>query len=320
MSFLKGAIIARNGLGDGLVAMILANNLQLNGWEVTMYQKGICNQLQAWLPHFKIINDYRIDEVHGILEKYERIFVVYCEVDPFTQKIIDEGKKIDSKKITVINPCFSRNVGNQPFYEDCMFDPSTSIVDNMELFCRRMLHLPKTTKYVGFVVPEKLKFQKHKKRVCFHATSSREGKNWSIEKYVKLALQLKNKGYEPIFVMSEEERQRYLFLEKEFSCPLFKDLGELASFIYESGYFIGNDSGIGHLCSSLGIPTITLTRGRRISKLWRPSWAEGIVVVPYFWIPNISGFRLRDRYWKQFVSVKRVVNAFFQLKEKCEGR
>lgn len=319
MSLLKGAVISRDGLGDGLVALILAHNLHLNGWDVTMYQKGICDQLQAWLSHINLKKGYSVDDVEDMLKKYDRIFIFYCEKDPFTHQIIEKGKKIDELKVTVINPCFSKNIGNQPYYEDSLFDPELSIVANMEKFCREVLRLPKTTKHNGIVPAEHLKYQKNKKRICIHATSSREGKNWPIEKFTELADQMRKDSYDPVFIMSKEEQEKCLSSIKDFSFPIFANLIELASFIYESGYFIGNDSGVGHLASCLGIPTITLTRGKRISKLWRPSWTEGKVIYPNPMIPNISGLRLRDRYWKNFVTVKKVLDSFYQLKEKSEA-
>lgn len=319
MSLLKGAVISRDGMGDGLIALILANNLHLNGWDVSMYQKGICHQLQPWVSHIELKKSYSLDDVDEILSKYDRIFIFYCEKDPFTHEIIQKGKKNSEMKVTVINPCFSRNIGNQPYYEDCLFDPHLPIVDNMEKFCKEVLHLPKTTKHNGIVPAERLKYQKNKKHICIHATSSREGKNWPIEKFTQLANQMKEQGFEPVFIMSKEEKENFSFLSNEFSCPTFANLIELASFLYESGYFIGNDSGVGHLASCLGIPTITLTRGKRISKLWRPSWAEGKVLYPHSLIPNISGLRLRDRYWKNFVTVKKVLSSFYQLKEKSEA-
>ena len=40
--------------------------------------------------------------------------------------------------------------------------------------------------------------------------------------------------------------------------PIFSSLEELTSFLYESAFFIGNDSGPGHVASALNIPTLTI--------------------------------------------------------------
>ena len=94
-----------------------------------------------------------------------------------------------------------------------------------------------------------------------------------------------------------------------FNAPL----DELAAFLYESGYLIGNDSGLGHLASALGIPTLTFCRRKTWANMWAPSFHKNIVLTPYSWIPNISGFRLRDKQWKRFISVGRAIRAFNKL-------
>jgi heptosyltransferase-3 len=87
----------------------------------------------------------------------------------------------------------------------------------------------------------------------------------------------------------------------------------LTRFIYESGYLVGNDSGLGHLASFLGVPTCTITRRKALAKLWAPSYTPGAVVTPPPWVPNIRGLRLRDRYWQSFISVEKVLFAFDKL-------
>jgi ADP-heptose:LPS heptosyltransferase len=98
--------------------------------------------------------------------------------------------------------------------------------------------------------------------------------------------------------------------------PFFPSLNLLAHFIYESGYLIGNDSGLGHLASALGIPTLTLCRRKAWANMWAPSFSKGVVVTPQSWIPNIRGLRLRDRYWKKFISVSMAERAFEKLIQK----
>ena len=95
--------------------------------------------------------------------------------------------------------------------------------------------------------------------------------------------------------------------------PQFLNLSDLAGFIYESGWMIGNDSGIGHLASCLGIKTLTIARNHKTSSFWRPSWSMGIVVHPPIWIPNIKGIRWRDKQWQKWISVGQAVRAFKHL-------
>ena len=70
---------------------------------------------------------------------------------------------------------------------------------------------------------------------------------------------------------------------------------------------IGNDSGVGHLASALGVPVLTLFRKRRDGFCWRPGWGRNVVVRP---VVSVGAFR---NSWKRFLSVQRVKRAFDQL-------
>ena len=98
-----------------------------------------------------------------------------------------------------------------------------------------------------------------------------------------------------------------------FEVHAFPSLDFLARYVYESGYLIGNDSGLGHLASALGIPTLIFCRRKTWANMWAPSFHRGVVVTPSSWIPNIRGFRLRDRHWKKFISVRMARRAFERL-------
>ena len=75
------------------------------------------------------------------------------------------------------------------------------------------------------------------------------------------------------FVIAPHERERWRDLAAlDIAAPHFANLHELACCVYESGWFIGNDSGIGHLASNLGIPSLSLFRRRRVAERWRPAW------------------------------------------------
>jgi ADP-heptose:LPS heptosyltransferase len=42
------------------------------------------------------------------------------------------------------------------------------------------------------------------------------------------------------------------FANARFAMPDFQSLSDVAAFIYESGRFVGNDSGLAHLASNVG--------------------------------------------------------------------
>lgn len=305
---LKAGVFCHNGLGDGVNSLILSNNLQLNGWKVDTYQNTL-GTMQNWFPHLKVKRYPEVEELPRILEEYDWFFVVQNDTDPFVLKLIQEGKRRFPDKLKVIYLYPSKNIVNEPYYHDCFTDPSASIAANMRIICEKVLHLPKITRSNGFIPPTGIVLRRLPKRVIIHPTSARLTRNWPKEKFLKVAESLKDQGYEPVFIPGTNKGWENL----GFQIELFKNLNDLAQYIYESGFLVGNDSGLGHLASALQIPTLTLCRRRTWANMWAPSFHKGIVVTPSSWIPNIRGLRLRDRHWKKFISVRKVLRAFDKL-------
>lgn len=307
----RAGVFFHNGLGDGINGLVLSNNLQLNGWKVETYQNAM-GSMQNWFPHLPILPYPSLEELPRILNAYDWFFVVHNDTDEFVLRLIQEGKRRFPERLKVIYLYPSKNIVNEPFYTDCLINPSLSIADNMRHFCEKILHLPKMTRSNGFIPPSGLEQRKHVKRVAIHPTSARESKNWPREKFLQLAENLQKDGYEPVFIPGSKEAWG------NFEVQSFSTLDLLARFLYEVGYLIGNDSGLGHLASAIGVPTMTFCRRRTLAKMWGPSFHKGVVVTPSSWIPNIRGFRFRDRYWKDLISVNKAKRAFDRL-VKAEG-
>lgn len=315
---MKAAVFSHSGLGDGLISLVISNNFHQNGWEVDTFHSGL-STLQSWFSHLPIISYPNQSEIPHVLASYDKIVVFHNDTNPFTLELVKRGKEEDSDKVKVIYAIPSPGVIHKPYYQDCLINPKKPIVENLQNFCSEILEFPKTTKKNGIIPPLHLKYRKHAKRVILHVASSRPGKNWPIEKFTQLAKKLRDLSFQPVMIAGgPSERKPYLYLEQEgYHLPLFESLHEVTSYIFESGYLIGNDSGLGHLASSMGIPTVTITRRKQVARFWRPSWAPSAYVVPSSWIPNLSGLRLRDRYWKYFISVRKVKKAFLRLVKKC---
>jgi ADP-heptose:LPS heptosyltransferase len=147
--------------------------------------------------------------------------------------------------------------------------------------------------------------------VAIHPTSADSRKNWDRSKFEKLAAALEQEGYEPHFILSPKERP--LWLDSMVNTPLFPTLSELAAFLYESGYAIGNDSMVGHLSSNLLLPTLIIADSPVRMRLWRPGWHAGAVITPPTWIPNWKFLRLRRNHWRRWISVNQVATAFKTL-------
>lgn len=305
---IKAAVFSHNGLGDGVNTFVLSNNLQLNGWRVDTYH-NMMGSMQNWFPHLNILPYPELHDLPRILSEYEWFFVVQNDTNPFTLQLVEEGKRRFPDRVKVIYLYPSKKIVNEVYYSDCLVDPKLSIAENLRFFCEKILHLPKITRSNGFIPPSHLVLRKHPKRVVIHPTSARATRNWPKEKFIELAKHLKEMGYQPVFVPGTKEGWEGIGVE----IALFPTLDLLARFIYESGFLIGNDSGLGHLASALGVPTLTLCRRKTWANMWAPSFQKGIVVTPSSWILNIRGLRLRDRYWKQFISVAKVKKNFTKL-------
>lgn len=302
------AVFSCLGMGDGLMALVLSSNLQLNGGIATTFHPFL-DSLQDWFPRLPICKFPSPDELEPVLSQYDRFFIMY-EKSSWMQAILQHCHQHYRDKTTVLNPIATPR-RDYPYWEGGRFDGNRPFVENLYAFCKDVLRFTVVTKSNGISVPEAVQLRRFPNRVVIHPSSSREGKNWPKEKYLQLIRRLHNEGYAASLILTLEERLRWGLDGNE--APLFSNLIEMASYIAESGYMIGNDSGIGHLASCLGLPTLTICRSLQASKFWRPAWARGQVVTPSPWVPNIKGLRLRDKHWKKWISVDKVLNSFVKL-------
>ena len=306
----KCAVFSCKGLGDGLLSLLVSNNLCLNEYEVTTYHSNKLSDLQNWFLHLPI-KPFPMLSATKIVESFDLILVSFDDSSTFILDLIEEGKR--KNKLFVLNPSVSRRMGSQPFYKDSKFSPHINMVENIQNFCKNTLNFDKIARSNGIKNPYNyLIHRKFSKRIVIHPTSAKAGKNWPIEKYIKLAKILEKRNFEPVFVLSSFEEKSYKFLSSNgIKTFVFSNFDNLGSFIYESGFMIGNDSGIGHLASCLKIPTFTIFRSKKQATLWRPSFYSSKVFFPNQLIPNFSPFRIRDKNWKKFISVQGVLKCFF---------
>jgi heptosyltransferase III len=295
---MKVGIFSCIGLGDGLLALILANNLAAQGHAVTLFHPSL-TELQSWFP------DIPIHPFPAQLPPLDRIFIFYEKTDAM-DRIIKLCQAEHPESTTILNPIATPNT-DYPYWEEGQFDGRLTFADNLYHFCRDILTLPQATKHNGIAPPEGIKRHKFSKRVVIHPTSSRPGKNWAKDKYLQLAKQLQQRGFEPVFIVSPKE------LPEWPEAQTFPSLSALATFVAESGSMIGNDSGIGHLASCLGLPTVTICKNERTANFWRPAWSPGKVCLPYRFVPNLKGWRLRDEQWQKWISVNGVLKSFLRL-------
>jgi heptosyltransferase-3 len=305
-------------LGDGFLFLIIANNLHRNGYQVTYYNDFIY-QLQNWLPWLnlkpspnkatieKIFSEFDLVIAHNnsvIIEsfpaskcRYLAKRCVFITTSHHINKDLVFNHKVIKNNLTRASGGCIANFG-----ENC---PLAERVTN---FCSEVMQLDHVVNSCNLQPPANLQHRKYLKRIIIHPTSGKPNKNWPINKYIKLAKLLTNQEWRPVFCLSPNERKEWLIkTNDDFLLPEFTTIDSLAQFIYESGYMIGNDSGVSHLASSLGIPTLTIMNPYD-HFYWRPGWAIGKTVTPAFKLP-----KLHKKYWRYLIPVKKVLTAFNKL-------
>jgi len=295
------------GLGDGLITLVLSHNLHIHGYETVTFHPFL-SALQEWFPHLPIRPFPALEE----LATFDRFFLFY-ERSSQMKEILDYCETHFPKATAVLNPIATSHK-DYPYWEVGRFEGTKPFVENLYRYSKEILGLEKAERGNGIMPPAGFQARRFMQRVAIHPTSSRPGKNWPKEKFIAMAKRLEEEGFKPEFILSSQERKGW----EDVQAPLFSTLAEMAFFVGESGFMVGNDSGVGHLASLFGLPTLTICRSRENGAFWRPSWSQNELVTPYPWIPNVKGFRFRDTHWKECVTVGRVMRAFRQLKDSSE--
>jgi heptosyltransferase-3 len=62
---------------------------------------------------------------------------------------------------------------------------------------------------------------------------------------------------------------------------------------------------------------LTLFRRRGVAERWRPGFTTGDIVLPSWWVPTAG---LKERWWRESITVARVMNAFRELRSRVTGQ
>jgi hypothetical protein len=275
----KVKILPCRGIGDALLMLTAAERLQSAGHDVVTIHPKL-PELQNWFPHLKFDTQWIFSPDEWIIAQNDN-----------TERILALKEK-HRDRLSIFYPTYVPEKNGLLNPLDRVFNAEKPMVENIASSIASLLQVEKPSKENGITPPSHLSHRLHRQRVLIHHSSSLEDKNWLEEKFKEVALGLKRRGYEPVFV------------------PEFSSLDDLAAFIYQSGYVIGNDSLVGHLASNLQIPTLIVADKAERMNLWRPGWLEGSVVTLSPWIPNWKFF---EKNWKYFISSGRVLSAFDDL-------
>jgi len=298
---MKAAVICSKGMGDGLMMMVASHRLKLEGYDVTTFQDSL-GELEGWFSDHHFAKRSTIDS----LEAFDLI-VLQNDNTPFSFNLIDKYRD----KIHIFYASYEEGKHRALNPEDRIFDRALPLVTNIAQSTASILGKIDPILENGIAVPKEFSYRKHQKRVVIHPTSTTPKRTWSREKFLGVAEKLEKEGYDIAFSLSPDEKEKWRGIP--FAIPEFPDLSALASYLYESYFLIGNESGTGHLASNLGIPTLIVASCPKQMALWRPGFLLGKVVTPSTYIPNTKLLRLRENKWQAFISPRRVIKTFHEV-------
>jgi ADP-heptose:LPS heptosyltransferase len=113
--------------------------------------------------------------------------------------------------------------------------------------------------------------------VLLHPVAATPEKTWPSERFLSLAGQLKNAGYEPIFIGAASDN---LSPFRAFRTISGAPLSDIKSLLATASLFIGNDSGPAHMAAAFGLPVVVIF-GPSDPEIWGP-WrtASEVITTP----------------------------------------
>lgn len=301
----KTAIICANGIGDGLIMMVVAAHLQKQATITIFHDKSVT--LSKLFPKLYEWSSYSREKIAQF-----NLIIMQYDGSKAAHEILHLRRQRNFPQVIMFFPY--KHPSSQS--TDLVFDRSMTMVDNIMAFMQQKFpHARSKSVSKNDLLIPKGEYRKYSHRIVIHPSSANPRKNWTPIQFVILAQELRRFGYLPIFVIPPSEYSQWKsFLPSHLPLQSFTDLSDLSSYLYESGYFIGNDSGLGHLASNLQIPTLTIFSKKSLSPLWNPGFGIHKVLLPYRF-PNWKGLSLRFREWLWPISIstKKALTEFFSL-------
>ena len=293
---MKFAVVCASGIGDALLMLIASNHLQKLQVEVFTFSNHLTS-LQEWFPHFQFHLQPPLDQIEEIFAPFDAI-VLQHDNTPKAKLIRNLRKPV----YTLYGSHLTSKHGPLRPFLDVEFDASLCMAENIRR-SSQTLFPAKASLENGITPLPHLIPHKFPKRIAIHPTSATPSKNWMKDSFLKLAQELAKAGWEPAFVVPPKEA-------KNWGGALFPTLSELAAFLYESAFFIGNDSGPGHLASNLNLHTLIIGPSQKHLTLWRPGWYPGSIAHPPNWVEQ---FKLTKENWRYFIPVNHIIKQFKKL-------
>jgi ADP-heptose:LPS heptosyltransferase len=302
------AVISADRLGDGLIMAAFARILSMVECEVDFFHPYF-SEISRFYPNVNF-KPYPEDILETLLS-YDQVFA------EFSRSSFSLSLDSIANQNSILRTRLNYFVFSEQTKHVLKLSKNDFILNARESFLSQMNNIAFSIIGKTFS-PEELFPQaistadKHPSQVVIHPFSARQSKNWSLEKFQTLGNLLIKHGFEPLFCVSPQE-ETYLknFTGKHHVCSNYDDWFQI---MQKSKYFIGNDSGPAHLASFFQLRSLVLFSRRSYLPLWQPAFHDKIkVIAPLPFLPNFSGFRLRERWWGHFLSEKKVLKEFLTI-------
>lgn len=284
------AFVSSDRMGDSLIGMVAVNNLCRAGFSVTVFSDYLF-QLKDCFPWFSI--------------------------QPYPVSFAEKSDWQDFAKVIVLfdRPFVRELQAHHPAVEvmsdSALFRSPQSMVDIQIEYCRRYWGITQPVRRNGIVCPSTNGQTPVANRVVIHPSSADAFKVWPRRKFLRLADLLRNQGFAPVFVVAPDELEQWqAAIKAGYEVACFDSLVQVAEFLACSQFFIGCDSGLGHLASCLGVPTVSIAIRKGTARMWAPAWHRNEVVLAPGWLFCRP---LKTRFWKWAITPGHVMRAFMRL-------
>lgn len=289
------AIITSERIGDALISMVTASNLHRAGRRVTVYSRPI-HELEEWFPGMRILPPPGEATSRADLAEHDVLVHTFdSDVRPGTES--HPGILILDRLPEYRRPLVTQARVHQELVVS-LFGIGHADLDNG-------MRRPGSAE-----APDP-------SRVMIHPTANDPIKTWAAGSFLAVAEGLASRGFSPEFVTAPSEVGGTSWIESAgFRRFTASRLHDVALRLAGSRGHVGNDSGIAHLASSVGLPWVTVNVRRKLSIRWRPAWSEGESLLPS--VPLLIN-PLKTRLWRRFITPKQVLAAFDRLMARQPG-
>ena len=274
------AIVPAPALGDGILAMTLAHSAHRSGRDVLVLHPAL-PELARWYPWARI--EAPAASGLGAAAEAEALFVG------------DPARHEEATAFTGPTVLFGK--------DDWMRD--RPYLESLRAACEGPLGLDTWDNASGIVPPTAR--TPEGPRVALHPTSANPTKDWTPARWLTLAGLMQQQSWQPEFLVAPADADRWRDLVGDL-CPVAVPgaLDDVALWLQDRVGCIATDSGIAHLASALGVPTVAVFRKASAAAFWGPAWGRAGTVAPRWSLPA----PLRRRVWPALLGPGQVLRMF----------